>query len=108
MSIDLQNEKGRQDYLSSKLDDLLDGINESYGRELLNELISRLATTISDFNEEISELMDHLKDNSDKKEQLLHNIMVHEQDEDASTDNPEGQPSREISDWEKRLEALGK
>ena len=109
MSIDLQNEKGRQDYLLEKMDDLLDGINDSYGRELLDELISRLETTISDFNDEIKELMDQLKDNSEKKEKLLHNIIAQENEESAISEKEEDMAeAREISEWEKKLESLGK
>ncbi|NQV37016.1 MAG: hypothetical protein HQ509_03310 [Candidatus Marinimicrobia bacterium] len=109
MTIDLQNEKGRQDYLLEKMDDLLDGMNDSYGRELLDELISRLETTISDFNDEVKELTDHLKDNSDKKEKLLHNILTHETKGSVSVEENEDVPkAREASEWEKRLESLGK
>ena len=36
MSIDLDTTEGRKKYLSDKLDDLLDGINDSYGKLLLD------------------------------------------------------------------------
>ena len=42
MSVDLETTEGRKKYLSDKLDDLLDGINESYGSVLMQELINRL------------------------------------------------------------------
>ncbi len=106
MSIDLKNEKGRQDYLQEKMDDLLDGINGSYGRELLEELISRLETTINDFNEEVKDLMDQLKDNTEKKEKLLHDIIAGELDI-SELESPE-EETHEMSDWERRLESLGK
>ena len=52
MSVDLDTTEGRKQYLSDKLDDLLDGINESYGVVLMEELLSRLELTIKDFNDE--------------------------------------------------------
>ena len=50
MSIDFGKKEAREGYLQTKLDDLLDGINASYGQSLLDELISRLDATIDDFN----------------------------------------------------------
>ena len=43
-----------------KLDDLLDGINDSYGKLLLDELIMRLELTVKDFNAEIKVLLDQI------------------------------------------------
>ena len=60
MSIDLDTTEGRKKYLSDKLDDLLDGINDSYGKLLLDELIIRLELTVKDFNEEMKVLVDQL------------------------------------------------
>ena len=56
MSIDFETAEGRKAYLSDKLNDLLDGISETYGSKLLDELISRLETTVKDFNEEMMAL----------------------------------------------------
>ena len=52
MSIEFNNQDSRLGYLNEKLDDLLEGINSSYGEELFNELVLRLERTINDFNEE--------------------------------------------------------
>ena len=51
--MELDTADGRKKYLSEKLDNLLEGINDSYGKMLLEELIGRLETTIKDFNDEI-------------------------------------------------------
>ncbi|MEE8336391.1 MAG: hypothetical protein V3S48_08155, partial [Candidatus Neomarinimicrobiota bacterium] len=61
MSIEFDKKKGREEYLQVKLDDLLDGINESYGQSLLNELMARLESTIHDFNAEVEGLLNALK-----------------------------------------------
>ena len=70
MSIDFSKKEDREGYLQAKLDDLLDGINASYGQSLLDELMVRLETTIDDFNKEVDDLMDSLKKSSDEKEIL--------------------------------------
>ena len=75
MSIDFSKKEQREGYLQNKLDDLLDGINASYGQSLLDELMIRLEATIDDFNKEVDDLMDSLKKRSDEKEKLL-NILL--------------------------------
>jgi len=71
MSIDFGKKEAREGYLQTKLDDLLDGINASYGQSLLDELMSRLEATIDDFNKEVDTLMDSLKKSSEEKEKLI-------------------------------------
>ena len=63
MGIEFNNQDSRLGYLNDKLDDLLDGINASYGEELFNELVERLQRTIDDFNEEIANLTEEVKGN---------------------------------------------
>ena len=108
MSTDLTTEKGRTDYLLEKFDNLLEVINDSYGQELLNELISRLETTIADFNEEVDELMNQLKENSARKQQLLQAIIAGETKVDTPSDEEPDNPERKeaMSAWERRLESL--
>ena len=60
MDIDFSKKENREGYLQEKLDDLLDGINSSYGQSLLDELMSRLEITIEDFNKEVDDLMGSL------------------------------------------------
>ena len=71
MSIDLDTAEGRKQYLLDKLDDLLDGINESYGTVLMQELIKRLELTIRDFNDEMKILCDQLIKKQEERQQLL-------------------------------------
>lgn len=65
MSIEFKTEEGRRTYLESKLDDLLTGINDNYGKALMDELIARLDKTINDFNDEVEKLMGQLKENTE-------------------------------------------
>lgn len=111
MSIDFSKKEQREGYLQNKLDDLLDGINASYGQSLLDELMIRLEATIDDFNKEVDDLMDSLKKSSDEKEKLLQQIKSGELDNVATPDaSPAGESASgektELSEWEKRLEGI--
>ena len=112
MSIEFNNQDSRLGYLNEKLDDLLEGINSSYGEELFNELVLRLERTINDFNEEISELTEAVKGNSEKRAEIIHTLMEGS-DSTATTQNPQDNTvegsnldSEIMSEWEKRLEGL--
>jgi len=112
VSIEFNNQDSRLGYLNDKLDNLLEGINASYGEELFNELVSRLDRTINDFNEEISLLTEEVKGNSEKRAEIIHTLMegqdvgnsaaTNDNNDDAGTD----MDSEMMSEWEKRLEGL--
>ena len=71
MSIDLDTSEGRKQYLSEKLDDLLDGINNCYGTVLMEELLCRLELTIKDFNDEMKTLCNQLVKKQEERQHLL-------------------------------------
>ena len=118
MSINFENKENRIEYLNQKMDNLLSGINATYGQQLLDELIVRLTRTITDFNEEVEKIMGNLKDNSERKSQIIHDLMKDRDvkntltskpkdesiDKDGQTDTNDDAP--EMSEWEKRLEGL--
>ena len=117
--MNFEEQQGRQDYLNNKLDDLLEGINASYGQELLNELVRRLNRTIEDFNEEFQGIIGNLKDNSERRNQILHDLMegkdlkptnAPSSSKSAETGTMDQRVSdsnsEEMSAWEKRLEGL--
>ena len=112
MSIEFNNQDSRLGYLNDKLDDLLEGINASYGEELFNELVSRLDRTINDFNEEISLLTEAVKGNSEKRAEIIHTLMEGQDiNNSATSDKNDGNvepdlDSEMMSEWEKRLEGL--
>ena len=112
MSIEFNNQDSRLGYLNEKLDDLLEGLNSSYGEELFNELVLRLERTINDFNEDISELTEAVKGISEKRAEIIHTLMEgsdsvsttqNSQDNAAEGSNLD---SEIMSEWEKRLEGL--
>ena len=111
MSIDFSKKEQREGYLQNKLDDLLDGINASYGQSLLDELMIRLEATIDDFNKEVDDLMDSLKKSSDEKEKILQQIKSGEiedpkDDNSQQADSESSEDKQELSEWEKRLEGI--
>jgi len=71
LSIDLDSTEGRKQYLSEKLDDLLEGINDSYGTLLMEELLARLELTVKDFNDEMKVLCDQLVTKEKERQQLM-------------------------------------
>ncbi len=111
MSIDFESKEGRTNYLNEKLDNLLSGVNTSYGQILLEELVIRLSRTIGDFNEEVNGVLEDLKENSSKQAEIMHNLMEGGAGDIPQAGSEEGEDSTEPSDdgtemsaWEKRLE----
>jgi len=72
----------------------------------MDELISRLERTVSEFNDEVGSLMGSLKENSDRRDELMVKIKsgVADKPLEASSETQQ----KELSAWEKRLEALDK
>ena len=132
MCIDLDTTEGRKQYLSDKLDDLLDGINESYGTILMEELLTRLELTIKDFNDEMKTLCQQLIKKQEERQHLLEMLKstkgipsqkvrgnVSNKDDNSdldiisskTSDLVENLPSIESEDipaWEKKLAKLEK
>ena len=110
MSIDFDNKDSRQNYLNEKLDNLLSGINNTYGQALLDELVTRLQRTLDDFNEEVQGIVGDLKDSSDRRNQIIHDLMEgkeaaqSENDSAPMGDDSSGPDTSEMSEWERRLE----
>ena len=119
MSIDLDNTAGRKKYLSEKLDDLLDGINESYGTVLMEELLNRLELTIKDFNDEMKTLCDQMVIKQEERQHLLEmlrskvviqseTVTVKDSDsaDNALVDNIDSDADEDTPVWEKKLAKL--
>jgi hypothetical protein len=128
LSIDLDSSEGRKEYLSEKLDDLLKGINDSYGTILMEELLSRLELTVKDFNDEMKVLCEQLVVKEKERQQLLEmlkasdnispvkNIVSNKSDDsegdeiiaDPSTSLGVDESEEDIPEWEKKLAKLEK
>jgi len=59
--VDFDNSESRMTFLKGELNDMLDGINNIYGQDLMEELLKRLEKTIEGFNDEVSGLIGKLK-----------------------------------------------
>ena len=124
MSIDLDSTEGRKQYLSEKLDDLLEGINDSYGTLLMEELLARLELTVKDFNDEMKVLCDQLVTKEKERQQLMEML---ETTDGLPTPAPDTQqptpdtseavdpghmeieePEEDVPEWEKKLAKLEK
>ena len=119
MELDFNSEGSRKNYLKDKLDDLLEGISDTYGTSLMEELINRLELTIKDFNEEMSALCDELVKKEKERQQILDLIksgdsavspvsdIPKESDESEVIKMSELEPKEEeLTEWEKKLSQL--
>jgi DNA anti-recombination protein RmuC len=107
MGNNFENQEGRLNYLNKKLDDLISVVNTSYGQTLLDELVTRLQRTITDFNEEVEGVMNELKKSSERRFQLLQDLKSDSTEDSINASSDENDSSAndsEMSEWEKRLE----
>ena len=123
MGIDLNTSEGRKQYLTEKLDDLLVGINDSYGVVLMEELLDRLELTIKDFNDEVKILCDQLVKKQAERQHLMNMLTSDNSDNFKIIDiddhnNPESKTKidkddyndqeKNIPAWERKLSKLEK
>ena len=124
MSIDLDSTEGRKQYLSEKLDDLLEGINDSYGTLLMEELLARLELTVKDFNDEMKVLCDELVTKEKERQQLMEMLKTTDglpapASDGAPAAQDTSQPAEtafieteelgeDVPEWEKKLAKLEK
>lgn len=121
MSIDFESSDGRKQYLTDKLDDLLEGISDSYGTLLMEELIARLEMTIKDFNDEMKDLCSQLVKKEKERQQLLDMLKTKTKGGQTlnSSQSDSGQlevdpaqdladDEKEVPEWEKKLAKLEK
>ena len=98
----------QKQYLIEQFGNLMEKVGEGYGGPLQEELIRRMEQTIADFDEEVSEMLEHLRDSSVKRHEKLKEIWENpEQSSDSGQANAEtANVSGDASDWEKRLEGM--
>jgi hypothetical protein len=105
----------QQKYVNEKVAVLLDQIGDEYGESLTQQLVQRLDTTVSDFHEEVTNLLSELKEKSVSRQERLRDAWHHRFDTQPQTAevpavSPEGTPAEgpgdDSSDWEKRLETM--
>ena len=100
-------------YLMDQFGSLMEKVGDGFGIPLQEELVRRLEQTIADFHEEVTELLDTLKDNSEKRHEKLKEIwenkdtLAQDEESDGDEDSENSDESdAELSDWEKRIEGM--
>ena len=58
--------------LSAKLNEFLDGVSDSYGKVILDELVARLEYTVTDFKDEVGEIMEQMLENAANKKDPIY------------------------------------
>tara|TARA_B100001559_G_C16146522_1_gene459933 strand:- start:298 stop:606 length:309 start_codon:yes stop_codon:yes gene_type:complete len=58
-------------YISEKINELVDKVGDQYGELLLEELFRRLDNTVNDFEDEVKDLFTSLKKDEDKKQSVI-------------------------------------
>ena len=97
----------QKQYLIEQFGNLMEKVGEGYGGPLQEELIRRMEQTIADFDEEVSEMLESLRDNSVKRHEKLKEIWENpEQSAPPSEDSATGSIDENASDWEKRVEGM--
>ena len=61
-------------FLIDQFGNLMEQVGDGFGGPLQEELIKRLEQTIADFHEEVNEMLEKLKDNSEKRHEKLKEI----------------------------------
>ena len=101
--------------LSAKLNEFLDGVSDSYGKVILDELVARLEYTVTDFKDEVGDIMEQMLENAANKKEILADLIARETKPGVAEEATNGEASagsaeesdREMSEWEKKLEQLG-
>ena len=106
---EVQPEEIQKSYLLENFEAIIEQIGEGYGAPLQEELIRRMEKTVAEFHEDVSGLVVQLKDQSEKRQNTLKQMLNSDDQEivdkivDEVVDIPE---EREMSDYERRLENM--
>ena len=97
--MDFGKKEDRTKYLEEKFDNLLDIIGDTYGNVLMEELISRLDCTIDEFNQEISNLFNSLKEKEVERQSILQGISVKKK-------KKKNDKNLDLTEWEQKLKHI--
>ena len=106
---EVQPEEIQKSYLLENFEAIIEQIGEGYGAPLQEELIRRMEKTVAEFHEDVSDLVVQLKDQSEKRQNTLKQMLNSDDQEivdkivDEVVDISE---EREMSDYERRLENM--
>ena len=100
MAIDLKSQEGQNKIIEESMSDLLNGINDSYGPLLFEELTSRIRKTIDEFNSEIIAAFDELK-NKETDRQKVYDMI-----KEGNMPADESEVDENDSDWAEKIEEV--
>ena len=106
---EVQPEEIQKSYLLENFEAIIEQIGEGYGAPLQEELIRRMEKTVAEFHKDVSDLVVQLKDQSEKRQNTLKQMLNSDDQEivdkivDEVVDSTE---EREMSDYERRLENM--
>ena len=102
--VNFDDPESRMSFLKDQLNDLVDGINDVYGQDLMDELLKRLEKTVEDFNVEVSGLIGKLKAgkifDEDEDEDEMEAIAALD-DVDAEALDPDAAPEKSVEEQDK-------
>ena len=104
MGIDLKSNEGQDKFIQDNMSDLIEGVNESYGPVLVEELIMRLRKTIEEFNNEITSAFDQLKSREDERQKMYD--MIKEGSIIENKNDKGVEDSSNLSDWEIKINEI--
>ena len=76
--------------LSAKLNEFLDGVSDSYGKVILDELVARLEYTVTDFKDEVGDIMEQMLENAANKKEILADLIARETKPDVAEEERMG------------------
>ena len=92
----------RTEITQTKIDRLVEKVDEGYGKVLIEQLTQRLDLAATEFSKEIEDLVERLNENTATQEELLGRIkggaMLPAEDQSVPLES-----DKEITEWEKRL-----
>ena len=100
MAIDLSTKDGRSSYFNDKLEDLMTGVDSTYGTIIFDELLKRIDKTISEFHGEMEEIFKELTLNEKKRQTVLRKLKSKRGQEE------EIEAERKKKEWEQTLKDL--
>ena len=103
MSIDLKSKDGQNKFIQDNMSNLTDGINDSYGPILVEELINRLRQTIDEFNKEVSNAFDLLKVKENNRQKMYDMINKGNIPEDSALNKDD---EKSLSEWELKIKEI--
>ena len=87
-------------FIEESLSDLLEGINNSYGPILMDELNSRIKRTIEEFNAEMVAAFDELKNKENNRQKMYSMI------KEGSIPSKKSEVEPDNSIWQKKIEEI--